>query len=119
MPFFNMMNSTDAFGTLILHPHAKLTVSSEFHSLRLTNANDLWYTGGGAFQPWTFGYAGRSTSGNRSLANLYDSSAEVLLSRKITLVAYVGYAQGLAAMEHIYPNGKDGRFGYLEISCRF
>ena len=119
MPFFNMMNSTDAFGMLITRPHPKLTVSSEFHALRLSNANDLWYSGGGVFQPWTFGYTGRSTSGHRSLANLYDTSAEVLVSRKITLIAYLGYAQGLAAMEQIYPKGKDGRFGYLEISYRF
>jgi hypothetical protein len=119
MPFFNMMNNTDAFGALILRPHPKLAVSSEFHSLRLSNANDLWYSGGGAFQSWTFGYAGRSPSGRRSLANVYDTSAEVLVNRKTTLIAYLGYAQGLAAIEHIYPDGKDGRFGYLEISCRF
>ncbi len=119
MPFFNMMNSTDAFGTLITHPHPKLTISSDPLPLRLSNANDLWYSGGGVYQPWTFGYTGRSTSGRRSLANLYDTSTEVLVSRKITLVAYLGYAQGLAAMEQIYPKGKDGRFGYLEISYRF
>ena len=119
MPFFNMMNNTDAFGALILRPHPKLAVSSEFHSLHLSNANDLWYSGGGAFQSWTFGYAGRSPSGRRSLANVYDTSAEVLVNRKTTLIAYLGYAQGLAAIEHIYPDGKDGRFGYLEISCRF
>jgi len=119
MPFFNMMNSRDAFGMIITHPHPKLTLSSEFHSLRLTNANDLWYTGGGVYQPWTFGYTGRSTSGRRSLANLYDTSAEVVVSRKITLVAYPGYAQGLAVMEQIYPKGKDGEFGYLEFSYRF
>ena len=62
-PFFNMMNTQDSFGSLVLRPHPKVTVSSEFHSLRLSNANDLWYSGGGAYQPWTFGYTGRSTSG--------------------------------------------------------
>jgi hypothetical protein len=31
----------------------------------------------------------------------------------------VGYAQGLAVMEQIYPRGKDGRFGYLEFVYRF
>ena len=33
-PFFNMMNTQDSFGSLILRPHSKITVSSEFHSLR-------------------------------------------------------------------------------------
>lgn len=118
-PFFNMMNTQDGFGALILRPHPKVTVSSEFHSLRLSSANDLWYSGGGAYQPWTFGYTGRSTSGRRSLGNLYDTSVEYRANRKVTLTAYIGYTQGLAAMEAIYPQGKDGQFGYLEFLYRF
>jgi len=118
-PFFNMMNNEDTFGMLILRPHAKVTTSSEFHALRLSDANDLWYSGGGVFQPWTFGYSGRLTSGKRSLGNLYDTSIEYRANRKLTLAAYFGYTQGLAAMEQIYPTGKDGRFGYLEALYRF
>lgn len=117
-PFFNMMNTEDAFGALILRPHAKVTISSEYHSLRLTNPNDLWYSGGGAFQPWTFGYTGRSTAGRRSLGNLYDTSVEYRANRHMTFTAYLGYTQGLAAMEQIYPAGKDGQFGYLEALLR-
>ena len=75
-PFFNMMNTQDAFGILLLRPHAKVTLSTEFHSLRLSNANDLWYTGGGVFQPWTFGYTVRVTAGKRSLANHNQTSHE-------------------------------------------
>jgi hypothetical protein len=118
-PFFNMMNTEDGFGALILRPHPKVTISSEFHSLRLSSANDLWYSGGGAYQPWSFGYTGRSTSGRRSLGNLYDTSVEYRANRKVTLTAYLGYTQGLAAMETIYPQGKDGQFGYLEFLYRF
>ena len=113
-PFFNMMNTEDAFGALVLRPHAKVTISSEYHSLRLTNPNDLWYSGGGAFQPWTFGYTGRSTSGRRSLGNLYDTSVEYRANRHMTFTAYLGYTQGLSAMQEIYPAGKDGQFGYVE-----
>jgi hypothetical protein len=118
-PFYNMMNTEDAFGALILRPRAKVTVSSEFHSLRLSDANDLWYVGGGVFQPWTFGYTGRNASGRRSLANLYDTNLEYRVNPKLTLTAYVGYAQGLAVMERIYPQGKDARLGYLEMLYRF
>lgn len=118
-PFFNMMNMQDGFGSLILRPHAKVTISSEFHSLRLSNANDLWYSGGGAYQPWSFGYTGRSTSGQRSLANLYDTNVEYRVSRHLTLTAYLGYAQGLAAIEKIYPKGTGGQLGLLEALFRF
>lgn len=118
-PFFNMMNNVDRFGTMILRPNREITISSEFHALRLSNANDLWYSGGGVFQPWTFGYTGRVTSGAKSLGNLYDTSVEFRPSRKFTITAYVGYVQGLAVMEQIYPKGKNGILGYLEALYRF
>src|SRR5712691_8731203 len=58
-PFFNMMNSADAFGELMLRPSKRVTIRTDVHSLRVANGNDLWYSGGGAFQPSTFGYTGR------------------------------------------------------------
>jgi hypothetical protein len=118
-PFYNMMNTEDAFGSLILRPGTKVTVTSEFHSLRLSQANDFWYSGGGAYQPWSFGYTGRSTSGRRSLGNLYDTSLEYRVHPKLTMTGYLGYTQGLAAMEQIYPKGKNATFGYVEGLYRF
>jgi hypothetical protein len=118
-PFFNMMNTEDRFGIVILRPHAKVTVSAEFHALRLSDVNDLWYSGGGAFQPWSFGYSGRAVSGRRSLGNLYDTGVDYRVHPKLILSGYFGYTQGLAAMEQIYPKRKDGRFGYLELLQRF
>jgi len=87
--------------------------------LRLSDPNDLWYSGGGAFQPWTFGFSGRATSGRRSLGNLYDTGVDFRMNRRLTLSGYFGYTQGLAAMQQIYPAGKDGKFGYLEFLQRF
>ena len=118
-PFFNMMNNQDAFGVLILRPRETVTVSSEFHSLRLAAANNAWYVGGGAYQPWTFGYSARSAAGARSLANLYDTSVEFRANRHLTWTAYFGYAQGLAVVQQIYPTGKAARLGYLEALWRF
>src|SRR5262249_54594912 len=104
-PFFNMMNTNDRYGIVILRPHAKITVTSEFHALRPTNPNDLWSPGGGIFQPWTFGYPGRSTSSKRSVGNLYDTGLDYRATRRLTLSGYFGYTQGLASMEQIYPAG--------------
>jgi hypothetical protein len=118
-PFFNLINNRDWCGILVLRPHDKITVSSEFHALRLSSRNDLWYLGGGVFQPWTFGYVGRNTASSRSLANLYDTSVEYRLNPSIELAGYFGYAQGLAAPAAIYPRGKDGQLGYLEVLYRF
>jgi hypothetical protein len=105
------MTTEDAFAVLVLRPHSKVTISSDSHSLRLTNANDLWYSGGGAYQPWTVGDTGRSVSGQCSLANVYDTSAEYRVNRHMTFTAYMGCAQGKAVMHEIYPTGVNGQFG--------
>lgn len=118
-PFFDMINNRDMFAMMILRPHAKVTVSTEFHALRLSNRNDLWYSGGGVFQPWSFGFAGRATNGAQSLANLWDSSLEYRYRPNVTFTGYYGFAQGLAVARSIYPKGKNGAFGYLEVGYRF
>jgi Alginate export len=118
-PFFNMMNNRDAFAMMTLRPHAKVTISNEFHALRLANKNDLWYQGGGVFQPWSFGYVGRNTSGRQSLANLYDVNVEYRHNAHFTFLGYYGLAQGLASTATIYPKGKNASFGYLEVLYKF
>jgi hypothetical protein len=118
-PFYNMENNRDIMATVILRPGKIVTISSEFHSLALANANDLWYSGGGAFQPWTFGYSGRLAAGTKSLANLYDTSVSVRIRRNIVLTFYTGYSQGRSAIAAIYPDGHNGVLAYSELDYRF
>ncbi len=118
-PFYDMVNNEDRFAMLTLRPHKAITLRSEFHALRLTKQNDLWYLGGGAFQPWTFGYIGRNTSSGRGLANQWDISSDWNLNAHINLNAYFGYADGKAAIQNIYPKGSSGKFGYLEATYKF
>jgi hypothetical protein len=115
-PFFNMMNNEDFMGALLLRPRAKLTISLEAHALRLSNKNDLWYMGGGAFQPWTFGYVGRPSGGSRSLANLFDAGVEVRVNPKTTLGLYGGFAAGRSVVKSIYPGSANGGLAYVEVS---
>ena len=118
-PFFNMMNNQDAFGELILRPSKALTLRTDVHGLRLSERNDLWYLGGGPFQPWTFGYQGRATSGAKGLATLYDVSADYTVNPRVTVSGYAGHAQGRNVLRAIYPNGKNGNFGYVELTYKF
>ncbi len=118
-PFYNLMNIQDGMVELVLRPHPRVTVRSEAHTLRLANANDFWYQGGGAFQPWTFGYVGRATSGGRSLATLFDVGADYTVNARVTLGAYFAAAQGKSVMQAIYPQGTNARFGYVELGYRF
>ena len=118
-PFYNMMNNEDFYGTLDLHPLSRLSIRSEAHALRLANAEDLWYLGGGAFQRKTFGYTGRPGGGARSLANVWDISADYQITHSFSTTLYYGHAWGKSVIDHIYPQNPNGQFAYLETNFRF
>ncbi len=117
--FFNMENNVDRFGILTLHPHPRFTIHTEAHSLRLASSADLWYSGGGVFQPATFGYQGRTVSGATSLANLYDVNVDITINSHLSITPYYGYAAGKSVIQAVYPNGKDGHLAFLETNLRF
>lgn len=117
-PFFNEMNNIDAFGELIVRPAKKVTVRIDGHHLSLASANDLWYTGGGSFQPWTFGYQGRPSNDSTDLANLYDASLNCAFNPSASIHFYYGYAQGGTVIRRIYKDA-DGQFGFIELNYRF
>jgi hypothetical protein len=117
-PFFNMMNTSDAFAEALVRPSKALTLRGDVHALRLADANDLWYQGGGAFQPSTFGYAGRPSNGSTALATLTDFSADLAIAPRLTVSGYVGYAKGQAITDAIYGAGS-ARLAYLELLVTF
>jgi hypothetical protein len=45
------MNNEDFFGTSVFRQPHSLVVRNELHALRLASSQDLWYGGGGAFEP--------------------------------------------------------------------
>ena len=118
-PFFNSMNNRDAFGEVVLRPSKALTLRSDVHGLWLAKSQDLWYSGGGAFQPWTFGFNGRPANGANHLANLYDISSDYTWRHGISLGLYFGYAQGGPVIKKIYPANSNGALGFTELNYRF
>jgi hypothetical protein len=118
-PFFNEMNNRDLFGELMLRPHRSLTLRTDVHGLWLSNSHDLWYSGGGAFQPWTFGYNGRPSNGATGLATLYDISADYQMNRALSLGLYFGYARGGAVVAHIFPGDGNAKLGFVELNYHF
>jgi Alginate export len=118
-PFFNSMNNRDLFGEAMLRPAKNLTFRSDVHGLWLANKADLWYSGGGAFQPWTFGFQGRPSNGATYLATLYDISGDYKWRHGVSVGLYFGYAQGGQVIKSIYPANSNGALGYTELNYRF
>jgi hypothetical protein len=117
-PFYNMMNSKDAFAELILRPK-RFTVRSDIHWLRLADSTDLWYSGGGAFQAATFGYTGRPSNGQSTLGTLYDVSADVTLTPHVGVGGYFGYATGGLVTQAIYSGGNAVHLAFFELNLKF
>ena len=118
-PFYNMMNNEDLYATFNVRPVAKLALRSEVHTLRLADATDFWYSGGGAFQPKTFGFTGRPSNGNRGLANVWDLSADYQFTRSFSSTFYYGHAWGKGVIASIYPDGANGQFIFVETDLPF
>ena len=110
-----MQNNKDLYATLNLRPHQEVQIRTETHALWLAAQNDLWYLGGGAFQPQTFGYVGRPSGGYSKLANVWDLSVDYKITPRFGMTFYYAKAWGSSVVDHIYPDGKNGQFGYVEF----
>ena len=115
-PFYTLMNLQDLFVSVVLRPSKRWVVRADAHQLQLTESADLWYAGGGAFEPQTFGYAGRP-GGASDLASTLDLSVDFRINDRISINGYVGWANGGDVIERIY-QGNRATLAYLEVELR-
>ena len=115
LPFFNLMNNKDGFVQLMDRPVKRVAVRTDLHWLSLTSPEDLWYTGGGAYDNKVFGFIGRPANNATSLASLYDVSADWQMTKTVALNFYYSYAQGKTVVAAIYPTGRNMQYGYAEF----
>ena len=118
-PFFNLMNNADGFVELMLKtgthpddPHRCPRPAARQRQRPLV-------PGGGAYQPATLGYVGQPVDGNQRLATLLDASADVTVTRRVTVTGSACHAAGGSASSAQYPTSNHAAFGYLELLVRF
>jgi hypothetical protein len=117
-PFFNSMNSQDTFTQLILKPHPRVSVRTDYHWLRLTEKRDLWYAGGGATNDDLFGFSGIPADNHRELAHLVDLGVTVQLMKRLSAYAYYGHAFGQGVVKGTFA-GAGADYGYVELTFRY
>ena len=118
LPFYDLMNDDDVFTELLLRPHERLLLRTDWHRLRVTEGRDLWYSGGGATNDTLFGFAGSPARGHRNLAQVVDVSATLVLPWHATLGAYYGHAFGGAVVGATFV-GRDADYGFVEATFRY
>ena len=114
------MNNEDAFVQLILRPMQGLIWRTDFHDIRVTEKNDLWYQGAGATledrQPG-FGYAGRPTFGKRTLFQIIETTLSYNLNKHINIQLFFSHIFGDSIIDQIF-SGNDANFGYIEVTLK-
>ncbi len=115
-PFFNMMNVDDAMAQMVLNPRADMEIQASAHGLWLDSKNDLWYSGGGAFDNRSFGFSGRPSNGHGYLATLTDCQLTYPLNRHLTMQLYYGHAFGGSVIAAIYQAGRESDFGFIQMT---
>ncbi|TMA37792.1 MAG: hypothetical protein E6J79_09155 [Deltaproteobacteria bacterium] len=117
LPFYNLMNSGDAFAQILLTPHRNLSLRSDYHWLTVSDGRDLWYSGGGATSNHVFGYAGSPAGGQHDLAQVVDLSASVRVHPQVTVNGYYGHAFGGDVVRRTFA-GSAADYGFVELSYR-
>lgn len=120
-PFYNMMNSQDAFAQIIVQPHPRITLRWDvLHWLRSTSSLDLTYFGTGATKNSFFGYGSTGTpkGGHGSLALLTHVLLSVKPADPLTINFFYAHAFGQSVIAANYA-GKQGNYGYVEMTLSF
>lgn len=117
---YNTMNSQDVFAQVILRPIAGLVWRTDFHLMRLTESEDLWYFGAGATrnrkQPG-FGYGGRPSGGEESLMEVLETQVSYNWNDYVTTTAYYGHAFGEDVVGADF-RSKNANYGFLEVTLK-
>jgi hypothetical protein len=119
LPFYNAMNSTDAFVQVVDKPYKTWDLRSDLHWLDLTSGKDLWYLGGGAFDNKVFGFTGRPPNGHTSFASVWDASSDWQATKNVGVNFYYGHGWGKSVVGAIYPTDKTIQLGYVELIYRW
>ena len=119
-PFYNMMNSQDAFVQLLWRPDPRVTLRWDvLHWLRSTSSLDLSYFGGGATKDDFFGYGSNGPSqGRNELALLTHVMLSIRPVEPVTVNLLYAHAWGQGVIAANYA-GKTGDYGFVELILSF
>jgi hypothetical protein len=119
---YNMMNTEDAFVSLIFKPFAveTLTMRTDFHCIELNQAADRWYLGSGAMHD-NIGddYAARASNGKRELGQLINFTLTWNAHPDVTVMGYYGHFFGDDVVKNFFTTERRSDFAYVEMTVQF
>ncbi len=119
-PFFNMMDTQDAFTQFIVTPTQNTKVGVDFHHLMLAETSDLFYGGSGATsRTGSLGYYGRASGGNGTIGQMVDISFNQAINKYLSWAAYYAHVFGNDVTGNVYQSRNSADYGYVEFTASF
>jgi hypothetical protein len=118
--FYNMMNNEDFFVQAILKPMDGLLWRTDFHLLRLSEDDDLWYFGGGATREKRnagFGFGARPSGGDDALMEVLETQLSYNWNDYVASTLYYGHEFGEDVVGNDFAN-KDANYFFLELTLK-
>jgi hypothetical protein len=114
----NLMNSTDTFIELRLQPTEKLGVQVDVRDLRLSSADDLWYSGAGATQDEgrIVGYSGRASGDHHRLGTAIELTVRARLTDFLAAHVFYGHIFGGNVVRTTFADRHELDFFFLEAT---
>jgi len=117
---YNMMNTQDAFASLILKPLSNLTVRTEFHAIDLSEKADRWYVGSGTMHDNVADdYGARSSNSQSDLGKMADLTLIYNYNPDVTVMFYYGHFFGDDVVKRFFTTQSDCNLAYLELAVNF
>jgi Alginate export len=114
-PYYNLMNLTDEFVSVIDRPKKQWELRSDLYWLQLTSAKDVWYQGGGAYDNKVFGFQGRPSGGNSSFTSTWDISSDYHVTPHLDVNGFYSYVWGKRVAGSVYPQDRNAQLAYVEL----
>ncbi len=117
---YNMLNTEDAFLSLILKPKDTLTLRTEFHVLDLSEQADRWYLGSGAIHDNVLDdFAARTSNGQSDLGEMLDATLIWNVNPDVTVMAYYGHFFGGDVVKNFFTTDRSNDLAFLELTVNF
>ena len=119
-PFYNMMNTQDAFAQFPVAPAQTIKVGVDFHDLVLAETSDLFHGGSDATsRSGSLGYYGRASGGNSTVGQMVDISFTHNFNKYFPWCAYYAHAFGDDVTGNVYQSKNTADYGYVEFTASF
>ncbi len=117
---YNMMNTEDAFVSLILKPKDFLTWRTEFHAVELSEKNDRWYLGSGAIHDNVADdFAARTSNSQKQLGRMVDTTLTWAVNPDLTVMAYYSHFYGDDVVKRFFTTKRNADLFYMEVAINF